>query len=1603
MPDNVTVAIRCRPFNKREKNMNSPGCVKIVDKKNIRLEGADGNAHQFGFDYVYGENTEQELVFNDLGVPILDAALSGFNGTIFAYGQTGSGKTWSMTGIPEQEGIIPRLNRKLFQRIKEETEKKEKQFLVEASYFEIYNEIIYDLLDPTRKAGTKSKENSLQIKESKALGIYVKGLRTIVVESWEKVEELLDQGNKMRTASATKMNARSSRSHSIFILKIQQKDVANPQRVVFAALNLVDLAGSERASKTEATGARLKEGANINKSLMSLGNVINALAENANHGGKKKIFIPYRNSKLTRVLQNSLGGNSLCSMLATTSPALDNLEESLSTLNYANRAKMIKVEATKNEEMTQIDALKDEVTLLKQKLQKMATQPVNVGGGLADQEKMKMKAEYEAQLQELKSHMNQNWEDKSSKSKKYEKERQLLLAKNREEQKQLQRQFELEKQKRWALMEEKGDIEGMLRELKRIIMRSGGISAPGNDGNNNTNNQEDGAKKKNSIKVDELDVWLSMVAEARRAEAEAKDQKTLLLVYKNAFEADLNALNGQDQQHIVPGSSPGGTPPASRVKAIVDQAQSKLLTLSGETKKWSAVMEKVLSTAKRVARAMQMKLGPPPRSPTKNDGKTVNGNSTPSPSPSVSSQNSELPFGTIEDEVAQTRELLKDIVPGPKPPLSTKLLTRPPFRYLDDLISAVTKTTGFGKGLFVGLEPKEGQKQRSREVKVQYLDRLIICIGLGLGRPVDCVPSHVVAGSESEKTNRMLQHLAKVAMDEKLNFDSLVERTLNGDKPKGHEVQQKLAKARKNGDGNDPNEADQYNGLPKEQGDVIQRALKMMRNIWLSSKTLQHFKRETSNMTKIGQPAAQLARTLRLEGKYWQEDDNDLSIKLNESATTVEPPVPLPPGAKAEQNKEKNERTFDGYLNAFNLLQGSLSRRIKKMHEDSKASKASNEAKLLELESAHSTLQRDLQAKDEAIEELTNNLKSLAAEKAKLQTSESEWRQKGEDMQREISRVESESEALKQSVSEGEYKIKELQESMKKSEEQRVENEKNTLVLKEHQIELESLNASLKAQLETSGEEQQAIEKMQGDLAAAKGKLEAARLDAERVEKDVEKLEETRDRLEEELSKSQIALSAAKSQCQDWEQKTMASEQNFKRLQEEHVAVSEENKKREEAIEVFKVKLEEASRERGNADAAKAKAMAEVINLKDRIKSMADESESTLAKQQESVELQTTVLSLQAEKKILVSRCDKLEAQLKNASSTESNSEKLKKEVEVLTQRLTDMEDENAETVTVLTEERDAARRKEEEYYMELQTRLQDLEDTQAGYVDLSDRLNDKVDQIYDLEEKASNYKDQNEILLARALRAEADLASAKIELDRKPTNTAPLEGSNKEEKEEGEGNGNIGSSDKNKMDEEIAALHEELKTAKAEAIKLEERAAKAEGDLEQVTSMEKEITDLKTKQNDLTIKYDEQSVQLRQAEEAAVNHMNTLAEHMKKSDDAINSLESQLDKARADVDKWENRAVEAEAELMEIEERKLDEKIAKEQREEEKKKKANSEFTGISEIADETIVGGSGINAVRHLQYGGVNNDDGDDNYDDDDFDDGDDYDDEYDDDDFN
>ncbi len=243
-------------------------------------------------------------------------------------------------GDGDLQGIIPRMNVSLFERIAEErTTKTTVQFLVTVSYFEIYNEVIFDLLDPSDRK-KKSSKGGLEIKEHPALGVYVKGLQEIVVDTASKLSSIVDQGMKNRTVASTQMNADSSRSHSVFMITIHQKDEEDPSKNIFAKINLVDLAGSERVKSTGATGATLKEGANINKSLSALGNVINALVE---AGKGKAVFIPYRNSKLTRVLQESLGGNSITSMLAAMSPAACNFDETLSTLKYANRAKAIKV------------------------------------------------------------------------------------------------------------------------------------------------------------------------------------------------------------------------------------------------------------------------------------------------------------------------------------------------------------------------------------------------------------------------------------------------------------------------------------------------------------------------------------------------------------------------------------------------------------------------------------------------------------------------------------------------------------------------------------------------------------------------------------------------------------------------------------------------------------------------------------------------------------------------------------------------------------------------------------------------------------------------------------------------------------------------------------------------------------------------------------------------------------------------------------------------------------------------------------------------------------------------------------------------------------
>jgi kinesin family protein 1/kinesin family protein 3/17 len=518
------------------------------------INPADPSDEQtFAYDFVYGMNTEQANVYQDVGAPILARAFSGFNGTIFAYGQTGSGKTWSMTGSTDKEadyGIIPRLNMALFQRVEEEQVTfPRKRFLVVCSFFEIYNEIIYDLLDDKPRQQTSG--GGLQVKEHTVLGIYVKGLQEIVVETSEKIKALMAQGASNRTTGSTQMNAESSRSHSVFTIKIHQKDADDETKNLFAKINLVDLAGSERASRTGAAGARLKEGANINKSLSALGGVINGLVEKAR--GNSRVFIPYRNSKLTRVLQESLGGNSLCSMVATLSPAVTNFQETLGTLKYASRAKTIKVNAVKNEEQGQISKLNEEVQQLKAKLAAQMAEMQDQGATVDAQAAADKEELYRKQIAEIEAVSKQSWEDKAKVSQQYETDR----KKFRKEKEAAKRQIEKERQRRIAMLEAKGDIEMSVKELGLPM------------------------------------VWAKDAAALTKQEAEVTEQRTLLHVFKTAVMADLKSWwNAHQQQqasanqHINQPAdldSANATAALTLAKSRLEQAQAKLGSLTKET------------------------------------------------------------------------------------------------------------------------------------------------------------------------------------------------------------------------------------------------------------------------------------------------------------------------------------------------------------------------------------------------------------------------------------------------------------------------------------------------------------------------------------------------------------------------------------------------------------------------------------------------------------------------------------------------------------------------------------------------------------------------------------------------------------------------------------------------------------------------------------------------------------------------------------------------------------------------------------------------------------------------------------------------------------
>ena len=259
---------------------------------------------------------------------IADSVLEGFNGTIFAYGQTGAGKSFTMEGAqdpPELQGIIPNSFKHIFEEIAVGGDKR--QFLIRASYLEIYNEEIRDLL-------SKDPKNRLDLKESVDSGVYVKDLTSFVVKSVDEIDHVMQAGKKNRSVGSTLMNQSSSRSHSIFTITVETGEAGadGEQHFRVGKLNMVDLAGSERQSKTGATGDRLKEATKINLSLSALGNVISALVDS------KTSYIPYRDSKLTRLLQDSLGGNTKTVMIANCGPADYNYDETLSTLRYVCRA-----------------------------------------------------------------------------------------------------------------------------------------------------------------------------------------------------------------------------------------------------------------------------------------------------------------------------------------------------------------------------------------------------------------------------------------------------------------------------------------------------------------------------------------------------------------------------------------------------------------------------------------------------------------------------------------------------------------------------------------------------------------------------------------------------------------------------------------------------------------------------------------------------------------------------------------------------------------------------------------------------------------------------------------------------------------------------------------------------------------------------------------------------------------------------------------------------------------------------------------------------------------------------------------------------------------
>ncbi|KAF9449570.1 kinesin-like protein [Macrolepiota fuliginosa MF-IS2] len=460
---NIKVVVRCRPLNSRELARGAKCLIRMQGNQTMLDPPESGSAQDakraterktmsFSFDKSYwsaGPRDEpiycsQQTLYDDLGKELLDHGFSGFNACILAYGQTGSGKSYSMMGYGPDKGIIPLTCSELFQRVSSKKEQDPNiNFTVEVSYIEIYNEKVRDLLNP-------KNSGNLRVREHPSLGPYVEDLSKLVVTSYHEMMTLMDEGNKARTVAATNMNETSSRSHAVFTLLLTMKrhDAdTNLDTEKVSRISLVDLAGSERANSTGATGQRLKEGANINKSLTTLGKVISALAVQSSSSdkkgkkGKAEEFIPYRDSVLTWLLKDSLGGNSKTAMIAAISPA--DYEETLSTLRYADQAKKIKNKAVVNEDPNAklVRELKEELEMLRARVSgssgeehfdpKIPPEKQIVTYQTKDGTLKKVtKAELQEQMEtreKLMNELNETWEEKLHRTQEVQKEREKAL------------------------------------------------------------------------------------------------------------------------------------------------------------------------------------------------------------------------------------------------------------------------------------------------------------------------------------------------------------------------------------------------------------------------------------------------------------------------------------------------------------------------------------------------------------------------------------------------------------------------------------------------------------------------------------------------------------------------------------------------------------------------------------------------------------------------------------------------------------------------------------------------------------------------------------------------------------------------------------------------------------------------------------------------------------------------------------------------------------------------------------------------------------------------------------------------------------------------